>query len=165
MPRITVTLSTNARDAAEMFSTPAELEAQARKEIAAVLGRRALRTFSRRSMRFDIHFTHAGEEFVVMARDATTWVVETRNWEPVCPPYPIIFTDRATALIVNMGWHLEGIENRARWALRSAHPEDHGFCEFDVPIEVVPFIGRLNALDTVEIDLDDWLLFAGGVQA
>jgi hypothetical protein len=25
-----------------------------------------------------------------------------------------------------------------------------------VPIEVVPFIGRLNERDTVEIDLDDW---------
>jgi hypothetical protein len=156
MPKINVILSEHARDAAEMFSTPAELEAQARREIAAVLGRRALRTFSQRSMRFDIHFTHAGEEFFVHARDARTWEVSTCNMEPVCPPYPIIFTDRATALINGLGWQHAAIEQRARWALKSADPVDHGFCEFNVPVEVVPFIGRLNELDTVEVDLDDW---------
>jgi hypothetical protein len=107
-------------------------------------------------MRFDIPFEHAGEEFVVTARDAGTWEVETRGQEPICPPYPILFSDRATALIANLGWQIEAIEHRARWALKAAHPEDHGFCEFAVPIEVVPFIGRLNERDTVEIDLDDW---------
>ena len=157
MPKLAIGLSANARDAAEMFSTPAELEAQARCEIAAVFGRRrALRTFHPRSMRFDIWFSHAGEEFVASARDTGTWVVETRSAEPVCPPYPILFTDRAVALINGLGWRIEGIEERGRWALKSEHPEDHGFCEFQVPIETVPFVGRLNDLDTVEIDLDDW---------
>jgi hypothetical protein len=156
MPKINVTLSANAREAAEMFSTPAALETQARKEIAAALGWRSLKTFHRRSMRFDIHFDHGDESFIVSARDASTWEVETHNHEPVCPPYPIAFTDRATALINGLGWNHQGIEQHARLALRSAYPEDHGFCEFRVPIEEVPFIGRLNELDTVEVDLDDW---------
>ena len=139
-----------------MFSTPAALAAQARKEIVAVLGWRSLKTLHRRSMRFEIYFAHADEEFVVSARDAGTWEVETRNMEPICPPYPIIFSDRAVGLINGMGWNLEMIEFKARWALRSADPVDHGFCEFAIPIEEVPFIGRLNELDTVEVDLDDW---------
>jgi len=157
MPKPTIILSQSAREAAEMFSTPAALELQAYKEVAAVLGRRCpLRTFHRRSMRFEIHFAHGDEEFVVSARDAGTWEVETHNREPVCPPYPIVFSDRAAALINGLGWSMEGIEWTARWALKSAFPEDYGFCEFRVPVEEVPFVGRLNSKDTVEIDLDDW---------
>jgi len=156
MPKPTIILSANAREAAEMFSTPADLEAQARKEIASVLGRSALKTFHRRTMRFDINFAHADEEFVVSARDAATWEVETRNREPVCPPYPIVFSDRAMAMIANLGWRLDGIETTARWALRSASPEDHGFCEFEVPLETVPFKGCLAEDGVVEVDLDDW---------
>jgi hypothetical protein len=40
----------------------------------------------------------------------------------VCSPYPTLFTDRATALIDGLGWQVEAIENRARWALKSADP-------------------------------------------
>ena len=157
MPKLTISLSDNAREAAEMFSTPADLASQAHREIAAVLGRRCLlKTFNKRSMRFDINFAHAGEDFVAYARDAATWQVETHDWEPVCPPYPIIFSDRATALINGLGWNLQGIEQHARLALRSAFPEDHGFAEFSVPIESIYFAARLNELDTVEVDLDDW---------
>src|SRR5262245_26306548 len=35
-------------------------------------------------------------------------------------------------------------------------PEDYGFAVFQVPLEEVPFICNLNALDTVVVDLDDW---------
>ena len=125
---ITIMLTDHAREAAEMYSTPVALEAQARKEIAAVLGWRRLRTFHTRSMRFDIHFAHAGEDFMVMARDACTWEVQTYNCEPVCPPYPIVFSDRATALINGMGWNLQGIEQHARLALRRRCPGGPRVC-------------------------------------
>ena len=83
MPKPTIILSQNAREAAEMFSTPAALELQAYKEVAAVLGRRCpLRTFHRRSMRFEIHFAHGDEEFVVSARDAGLTCVGITNSYP-----------------------------------------------------------------------------------
>jgi hypothetical protein len=151
-----ITLSDAARETAEFYSSPTELERQARREIAAVLGRAQFKTFNFRTMRFDINFDHAGEPFTLMARSADSWLLETQNCEKPCPPYPIVFSDRAIALINGMGWNLQGIEQHARLALKSTHPEDHGFCTFQVPIEEVPFIGRLNELDTVEIDLDDW---------
>lgn len=156
MSKPTISISDAARETADIYSTPADLERQARREIAAVLGRSHLRTFNGRTMRFDIRFDHAGEPFTLMAQSADRWLLETRNWEKPCPPYPILFSARAVAMINGMGWNLEGIEQRARLALKSAFPEDYGFCNFQVPIEEVPFIGRLNELDTVEIDLDDW---------
>lgn len=46
-----ITLSDAARETAEFYSSPAELERQARREIAAVLGRARFRTFNFRTMR------------------------------------------------------------------------------------------------------------------
>ena len=157
MAKTYVVLSDYAREAAEMLSTPAALEAQARREIAATFGRNfALKSFVRRTMRIDIRFQHADEWFVVSPLDAQTWEVETHHMDRVCPPYPIVFSDRAMAMIVNLGWRLDGMEATARWALKGAAPEDYGFCEFQVPLETVPFIGRLADDDVVEVDLDDW---------
>jgi hypothetical protein len=156
MPKLNITLSDAARETAEFYSTPAELERQARREIAAVLGRARFRTFNQQTMRIDLQFDHAGEPFTLIARSADAWLVETRDWERPCPPFPIIFSDRAVALINGLGWNVQGVEQRARLALKSAVPEDHGFCTFQVPLEEVPFICNLNDKDTVEIDLDDW---------
>jgi hypothetical protein len=108
------------------------------REIAAVLGRARFRTFNFRTMRFDINFDRAGEPFTLMARSADSWLLETQNCEKPCPPYPIIFSDRAVAMINGLGWNVGGIEQRARLALKSAFPEDYGFCTFQVPIEEVP---------------------------
>src|SRR5262249_32319355 len=92
-----ITLSEAARETAEYHSPPAELERQARREIAAVLGRARFKVFNQRTMRFDITFDHAGEPFTLIARSPDAWLLETQNWERPCPPYPIIFTDRAIA--------------------------------------------------------------------
>jgi hypothetical protein len=88
MPTPTITLSDAARETAEFYSSPAKLERQACREIAAVLGRARFKTFSQRTMRFDITFEHAGEPFTLVAKSADTWLVETQNWERPCPPYP-----------------------------------------------------------------------------
>ena len=76
--------------------------------------------------------------------------------EPKCPDYRIVFTAQAKAVMRVLGWTPDYIRERARHALRSTHPEDYGFCEFNVPLREVAFKSRLIDQETAEIDLYDW---------
>jgi hypothetical protein len=154
---ISIVMNEEAAEAAEMFSTPAIVAAQARREIARRFGQRfRFRRFDRAALDVRVYFSTGGVRYVAHPIGECEWAVDTGDWRPVCPPYPLLFTDRAAALIHNMGWNPQHVEMRARCALNAAEEADYGFCDFRVPIEEVPFVGKLNKLDTVEIDLDDW---------
>jgi hypothetical protein len=156
MSKFTVIVCDFAAEAARIASSPVALEAQARREIAMVFGADfALKSYPREKSTIRLYFTHAEEGYIVFPLTAGTWCIETSNMEPPCPPYPIVFTDRATAMIVNLGWQFDDLERTARRALKDTHPEDYGFCDFRVPLEEVAFRGSLNEDNNVEIDLDD----------
>jgi hypothetical protein len=115
-----------------------------------------LRRYPRRKASIRLYVTHAEEEYSVLPLTAGTWCIETASNEPPCPPYPIVFTDRAQALIASLGCKLDGIECAARLALKSAFPEDYGFCDFSRAHRGGRLEGCLTDDDRAEIDLDDW---------
>jgi hypothetical protein len=145
MSRFTIIISDFAAEAARIGSTPAALEAQARREIAEVFGNNfALRRYPREKTTIRLHFTHAEEDYIVFPLTAGTWCIETSYAEPPCPPYPIVFTARATALIVNLGWKIDSIEHAARCALKSAHPRGLRLLRFPSPHRRGRFQGLLG---------------------
>ena len=162
MSKFRFVFSDHARQAAEQSSSLAEVEALARRELVAVfsdsldLDRYFSSRAEDRGTSIAHWFAHADEEYHTYPHDPETWMIDTLYGEPPCPRYTITFTERAKGLIQGLGWRMDFMEHEAWCALKAAHPEDYGFCDFKVPLQEFAFVGTLKENDTVEIDIYEW---------
>ena len=101
-----------------------------------------------------LYFSAGGGHWLVaLPLGIDLWLVDTVEMRRLVDNRELRFAQRATNMILQLGWKHDDIEAIARSALAQADEEDH-FVPFEKPLEVVSFLAWQEG-DVVEIDLDD----------
>jgi hypothetical protein len=150
-----ITFTHEAIEAAE----PSAIEAAARRAINAVFGSsfklKAIGARDVRDVYVRVEFLLAnGIAFVAELVDVDLWEVDPMPTVPGRRATPVVMSDRAAALIVNMGWALDAIERSARLAALSLSG-DNPVAGFSIPIECVNFRATFAADGAIAVDLID----------